>query len=77
MAEAWTEKSARAKCRRKLNALKNRVHTLAQDIAYEWGDVDMSIVGYCDELIADVDERCSEIADAMNERVDGEVFVDG
>lgn len=68
----WTEKSARAKSRRKLKAIKHRNTTLAQDVAYEWGDVDQSIVESCDELVSVTERICAEINAYMDERVEGE-----
>lgn len=72
MTSYWTEKAARAKCRRKLKALRRAVRRLAGEVAYEWGDVDHSIVCFCDDLIASTETACADIADAMDFRVEGE-----
>jgi predicted DNA-binding protein (UPF0251 family) len=70
MSAPLTEKGIRAKCRRKLKAIQRQVTQMAEDIAYDWGDVDQSIVGSCDEMIASVAAISEEIEAYMTERVD-------
>ncbi|MGH1330751.1 MAG: hypothetical protein ACRBBK_07715 [Paracoccaceae bacterium] len=69
MTTPWTEKGTRAKCRRKLKAIKRKVSKMAEEIAYDWGDVDQSIVSSCDEMIEAVDLHAGEIETYMTERV--------
>lgn len=69
MARQWTEKSARARSRRKINAIRNRATRLMQSIAYEWGDVDQSVVEACDELLRELETACEGIEELMDERV--------
>lgn len=69
MSTPWTEKGTRAKCRRKLKAIQAQVKKMAEDIAYDWGDVDQSIVSSCDEMITAVDHHAGEIEAYMTERV--------
>lgn len=76
MSAPWTEKGIRAKCRRKLKAIESQVIKMAEDIAYDWGDVDRSIVSSCDELIASVAAISKEIEGYMTERVDEAEFSD-
>lgn len=70
MTTPWTERGTRAKCRRKLKAIKRLVAELAGDVAYEWGDVDQSIVDSCDAMIAVVKGHAEDIEAYMTERVD-------
>jgi hypothetical protein len=69
MITPWTEKGTRAKCRRKLKAITRQVEGLAGDVAYEWGDVDQSIVEACDAMIDAIKTHARDIEDYMTERV--------
>lgn len=70
MTTPWTEKGTRAKSRRKLKAIQRQVKKMAEEIAYDWGDVDQSIVSSCDEMIAAVEHHSGEIEAYMTERVE-------
>jgi len=69
MSTPWTEKGTRAKCRRKLKAIKRQVEDLAGDIAYEWDDIDQSIVEACDAMIGTVKAHAKDIERYMSEQV--------
>lgn len=69
MAHQWTDKSARARSRRKINATRNRATRLMQSVAYEWGDVDQTVVEACDELLRELEQSCERIEELMDERV--------
>jgi hypothetical protein len=50
MASDWTPRNARAKSMRKLKSLRKRVQDVAEDIAYEFGDFDNTVVLSADDL---------------------------
>lgn len=50
MVRPWTPNNARTKCLRKLKSLKKRVQDVAEDIGYEFGDVDNGVVLSADDL---------------------------
>lgn len=72
MSHSWTEKNARARSRRKIKAARHKVTRLIEDLAYEWGEVDQTIVTTCDEMLAHFNDACDDVEKFMNDRVEGD-----
>ena len=56
----WTPKLTAGRSRRRIKAIEKHL----EEIAYDWGDVDNSVVWACDDLVARLGELRETIAEA-------------
>lgn len=67
----WTEKLAAARTRRRLKALQTAAEKNLRAIAYDYGDVDNTIVSACDEQLDFIAGCADDIEQLIADRLEG------